>query len=98
MAVIPPRAVKIPLAACIPCMSSGEVSTLTKIVFCIISFNFSASSDVKTTFPLAAPGDAGKPFAMTLIELFSSNVGCKVCLMSLDLFLTQLVFLKLIFL
>ena len=30
--VIPPLAVNIPLAACIPCISSGEVSTLTKIV------------------------------------------------------------------
>ena len=40
------------------------------------SFNLSASSDEKTTFPLAAPGEAGNPFAITLTELFSSNVGC----------------------
>ena len=26
--------------------------------------------------PLAAPGEAGSPFAITSIELFSSNVGC----------------------
>ena len=38
-------------------------------------FNLSASSDVKTTLPLAAPGDAGKPLAITLISLFSSKVG-----------------------
>ena len=56
-------------------MSSGEVSTLTKIVSCIIAVNLSASSDVKTTLPLAAPGDAGNPFAITLIESFSSKVG-----------------------
>ena len=65
-----------PFAACIPWISSGEVSTLTKIVSCIISFNLSASSDEKTTLPLAAPGEAGKPFAITSIELFSSKVGC----------------------
>ena len=37
--------------------------------------SLSASSDVNTTFPLAAPGDAGSPFAITFIELFSSKVG-----------------------
>ena len=58
-------------------MSSGDVSTLTKIVFCIIPLSLSASSDEKTTFPLAAPGDAGKPLAITSILLFSSKVGCK---------------------
>ena len=41
-----------------------------------MSFNLSASSEEKTTFPLAAPGDAGSPFAITLISLFSSSVGC----------------------
>ena len=41
-----------------------------------MSFNLSASSDVKTTFPLAAPGDAGRPLAITSIVLFSSKVGC----------------------
>ena len=70
--VIPPLAVRIPFAACIPLISSGEVSILTKIVSCIILFNLSASSDEKTTFPLTAPGEAGKPLAITLISLFSS--------------------------
>ena len=74
--VIPPLAVNIPLAACIPWISSGEVSTRTKIVSCIISFNLWASSEVKTTLPLAAPGDAGKPLAITSNVLFSSKVGC----------------------
>ena len=73
--VIPPLAVKIPLAACIPWISSGDVSTLTKIVSCIMSLSLWASSEEKTTLPLAAPGDAGKPFAITWIELFSSKVG-----------------------
>ena len=58
-------------------MSSGEVSTLTNIVFCIMLFSLSASSEEKTTFPLTAPGEAGKPFAITLIFVFSSSVGCK---------------------
>ena len=74
--VIPPLDVKIPFAACIPCISSGEVSILTNIVFCIISLSRSASSDENTTLPLAAPGEAGKPFAITSILLFSSKVGC----------------------
>ena len=38
-------------------------------------FNLSASSDEKTTFPLVAPGDAGKPFAIVFTSLVSSNVG-----------------------
>ena len=38
-------------------------------------FNLSASSDVKTTFPLVAPGDAGKPFAIVFISFVSSSVG-----------------------
>ena len=65
-----------PFAACIPWMSSGEVSTLTKIVSSIIPFNFSASSAEKTTFPLAAPGEAGNPEAIIFLSTFSSNVGC----------------------
>ena len=73
--VIPPLAVNIPLAACIPCISSGEVSTLTNIVSCIMDVSLSASSEVNTTLPLAAPGEAGKPFAITFIVLFSSSVG-----------------------
>ena len=63
-----------------------------------MSVNLSASSDVNTTFPLAAPGDAGKPFAITLIELFSSKVGCKNVSKEFGSILKQLVFLKLIFL
>ena len=57
-------------------ISSGEVSNLTNIVSCIIPFNFSASSAVKTTFPLAAPGDAGKPEAIISFSTLSSKVGC----------------------
>jgi hypothetical protein len=37
-------------------------------------FSLSASSEVKTTLPLKAPGDAGKPFAITSRGSFSSKV------------------------
>ena len=75
--VMPPLAVNIPLAACIPWISSGEVSTLTKIVSSFWFFILSASSAVKTTLPLAAPGDAGRPLAIIFFSTLSSNVGCK---------------------
>ena len=74
--VIPPLAVNIPLAACIPLISSGEVSTRTNIVSCICSFNLSASSAENTTLPLAAPGEAGKPDAIIFFSALSSKVGC----------------------
>jgi hypothetical protein len=45
-----------------------------------MSFNLSASSEEKTTFPLAAPGDAGSPFAITLISLFSSKRWMQQCI------------------
>ena len=39
--------------------------------------SFSASSAVKTTLPLAAPGEAGNPDATTSFLTLSSKVGCK---------------------
>ena len=57
-------------------MSSGDVSNRTRIVSCIIPFNLSASSAEKTTLPLAAPGDAGSPEAITSFFTLSSKVGC----------------------
>jgi hypothetical protein len=38
-----------------------------------------ASSAVNTTWPLAAPGDAGNPFVATGIDfqIFSSNIGAR---------------------
>ena len=62
--VIPPLAVRTADAACIPCTSSGLVSSRTRITFSPFSLPWvTASSDVKTNFPLAPPGPAGKPFA-----------------------------------
>ena len=74
--VIPPRAVRIPWAACIPPMSSGDVSVRTRTTFSPLRAAFSASSAVKTTLPTAAPGDAGSPFAMTFTGVFGSKDGC----------------------
>ncbi len=39
-----------------------------------MAVNLSASSEVNTPVPLAAPGDAGKPLAITFIELFWAGV------------------------
>ena len=65
-----------PCAACIPLISSGDVSNLTSIVSCICSFKSSASSAENVTLPLAAPGDAGSPEAIIFFSAFSSSVGC----------------------
>ena len=77
--VIPPRTVKIPWAAIIPSISSGEVSSLTKTTFSPFSALSLASSAVKATFPQAAPGEAGNPLAIALVFLsdVASNVGCR---------------------
>lgn len=58
----PPLAVKIPYDECIPSISSGEVSSLTKIIFLPYSFNNLALLEVKQTSPTAAPGEAANPF------------------------------------
>ena len=36
----------------------------------VVELSLSASSAVKTTFPDAAPGDAGRPFAITFFFYF----------------------------
>ncbi len=74
--VIPPRAVKIPSAASIPPISSGEVSLRTKITCSPRSFQASASSALKTMRPIAAPGDAGRPLAITFTSAFGSICLC----------------------
>ena len=77
--VIPPRTVKIPCARFIPSISSGDVSSLAKIrsfspALCILM----TSSAVKHNLPVAAPGDAARPVAITLaaFRLSSSKFGC----------------------
>ncbi len=76
--VIPPRAVKIPSAAYIPSISSGDVSSLTSTTFSPFCALSTASAAVNAILPQAAPGDAGKPLAIGFAFLitWSSNVGC----------------------
>ena len=54
--VMPPRVVRMPSAACMPLMSSGEVSARTRMVLRPAALAASASSDENTTSPCAAPG------------------------------------------
>ena len=75
--VMPPRVVRMPSAACMPWMSSGEVSTRTRIHLRSALRAASASSELKTISPVAAPGEAGRPAAMTLRSAFGSMVGCR---------------------
>ena len=75
--VMPPRVVKMPSAACMPPMSSGEVSTRTRMVLRPALLAASASAAEKTIAPVAAPGDAGKPVAIGADFAFGSSIGCK---------------------
>mmetsp|Transcript_24141 Transcript_24141/g.91101 ORF Transcript_24141/g.91101 Transcript_24141/m.91101 type:complete len:360 (+) Transcript_24141:1168-2247(+) len=63
--VMPPRAVRTPLAACMPPMSSGDVSSRTSSTAMPFSVMASASPAVKAARPEAAPGDAAVPEAMS---------------------------------
>ena len=75
--VLPPRPVKIPWDAFIPTISSGEVSSLTKITFSFLLAHSSASSAEKTIFPQAAPGEAPNalPTGSASLRAFGSNPG-----------------------
>ena len=75
--VMPPRQVTTPRAACIPWMSSGEVSSRTRITASPSSASRSASSAAKTILPVAAPGEAGRPLAITSRTAPGSMVGCR---------------------
>jgi len=73
--VIPPRAVRMPLARFIPSRSSGEVSIRVRMVYLYLA----ASSAKKTICPVAAPGEAGSPWAMTsaFFRAVGSKTGCR---------------------
>ena len=75
--VMPPRAVTIPRAASMPRMSSGEVSSRTRITAPLVPPCSSASAAVKTILPVAAPGEAGRPVAITSRAEVGSMVGCR---------------------
>mmetsp|Transcript_14113 Transcript_14113/g.46357 ORF Transcript_14113/g.46357 Transcript_14113/m.46357 type:complete len:305 (-) Transcript_14113:1158-2072(-) len=76
--VIPPRAVTTASAACMPPTSSGDVSTRTSTAGLPCAFSASACSELKTTIPHAAPGDAGSPCARRTLSCCASfsNCGC----------------------
>ena len=69
-----------PCEACIPSISSGDVSSLTRITLSPLPpFPSSlASSAVNTTLPAAAPGDAGSasPITSPALSASVSNIGC----------------------
>ncbi len=73
--VIPPRLVNIPFAACIPSISSGVVSGLTSITSSPECASSAASAESKMIFPVAAPGEAGRPLAMTSTVSAGSIIG-----------------------
>ena len=77
--VMPPRTVSIPCAACIPSISSGDVSSLTRITLSPLPPLPSslASSAVNTILPAAAPGDAGSasPTTSPSFNASESNIG-----------------------
>ena len=78
--VIPPRTVRIPCAACIPSISSGDVSRRTRITLSPLPPLPAslASSAVKYTLPAAAPGDAGSalPITSPAFSASGTKVGC----------------------
>ncbi|MPN53426.1 hypothetical protein SDC9_201090 [bioreactor metagenome] len=75
--VMPPRTVRMPWELCIPSMSSGLVSSRTRITFLPRPTHFITSSAENTTRPVAAPGEAGKPLPMGLVlfRILMSNWG-----------------------
>ena len=74
--VSPPRAVRIPAAAFMPWMSSGEVSVRTSSTRSPRLAHSSAAVAVNTIRPIAAPGDAGSPLPIAGGRAFGSIVGC----------------------
>lgn len=77
--VMPPLAVRMPCAFAMPATSFGEVSDLMSITFSPLSFARIAFFELNTALPVAAPGDAARPFAMTFIGYFGSMVGNRSC-------------------
>ena len=71
--VRPPRTVRMPSAAIMPSISSGEVSSLTRMTLPFLMALRFTSSAVKYTIPVAAPGEAGSPAAAA--EAFLRAVG-----------------------
>ena len=64
-----------------PCISSGDVSSLTRIVSSPLFFASEISFASKYIFPVPAPGDAAKPVAIAFAFFKSSisKLGCNNC-------------------
>ena len=75
--VMPPRTVKMPWAAFMPSISSGEVSRRTKTTFSPLAFHSFASSAENTILPQAAPGEAARALAIgsAFFKASASNWG-----------------------
>ena len=75
--VMPPRTVRMPSAAFMPSMSSGEVSRRTSTTRSPFFFHALASSALKTILPHAAPGEAGRPrpIGFAFLSATASNCG-----------------------
>ena len=73
--VLPPRAVRMPLAAIMPPRSSGLVSLRTSSTCSPLAAHSTAVAESKTTRPTAAPGDAAMPWVSSLRTPDLSNCG-----------------------
>ncbi len=78
---MPPVAVRMPCDTNMPWMSSGAVSLRTSITVLPWRVHSIARSDVKTTWPEAAPGDAGRPLVAVASAFQSrgSKIGASNC-------------------
>ena len=75
--VIPPRTVRMPWAAFMPSISSGDVSRRTSTTFSPRSAHSLASSAENTILPQAAPGEAPRalPIGTAFFKAAWSNCG-----------------------
>ena len=78
---MPPVAVRTPSATSMPWMSSGTVSLRTSSTFLPCCAHSTAWSAVKTTWPDAAPGEAGRPFVASgsFFHSAGSKTGASSC-------------------
>ncbi len=73
--VLPPRLVRMPWAAIMPCRSSGLVSRRTRITFSPWAASSTARAESNTALPTAAPGDALIPLAILVTSPLVSKRG-----------------------
>ncbi|MBV6474541.1 MAG: hypothetical protein MOGDAGHF_00001 [Rhodocyclaceae bacterium] len=77
--VLPPRLVRMPCAWKKPWMSSGLVSSRTRMMRSPARPRASAVSASKTILPEAAPGEAGRPCASDLPRKEGESCGTSSC-------------------